>query len=111
MTTLMSRYLHEQTGLTAGTIAHDNELASNFGHLEGGKVSVRKKSNERRVSSQRGRCSDGEGGGWGGEKGKRDEKGTGAGFGGRRSGKKGGSYCDEREEVSTAVVEKKEKTS
>ena len=31
---LMSRYLHEQTGLTAGTIAYDNELASDLGHLE-----------------------------------------------------------------------------
>jgi hypothetical protein len=30
---LMSEYLHEQTGLTAGTIAHDDELASNLGHL------------------------------------------------------------------------------
>jgi len=30
---LMSEYLHEQTSLTAGTIAHDDELASNLGHL------------------------------------------------------------------------------
>lgn len=30
---LMSEYVHEQTGLTAGTIAHDDELASNLGHL------------------------------------------------------------------------------
>lgn len=30
---LMSEYLHEQTGLTAGTIADDDELASNLGHL------------------------------------------------------------------------------
>ena len=29
----MSEYLHEQTGLTAGTIADDDELASNLGHL------------------------------------------------------------------------------
>lgn len=40
--TLMSQgtvYLHEQTGLTAGTIANDNELASDLSHLERMKVS------------------------------------------------------------------------
>lgn len=30
---LMSKYLHEQTGLTAGTIAYDDELATDLGHL------------------------------------------------------------------------------
>lgn len=29
----MSEYLHEQTGLTAGTIAYDDELATDLGHL------------------------------------------------------------------------------
>lgn len=33
---LMSEYLHEQTGLTAGTIAHDDELATDLGHLGSG---------------------------------------------------------------------------
>ena len=27
-------YLHEQTGLTAGTIADDDELATDLGHLD-----------------------------------------------------------------------------
>lgn len=30
---LMSEYLHEQTGLTAGTIANDDELATDLSHL------------------------------------------------------------------------------
>lgn len=29
----MSGYLHEQTGLTAGTIAYDDELATDLSHL------------------------------------------------------------------------------
>jgi hypothetical protein len=33
---LMSEYLHEQTGLTAGTIADDDELATNLSHLDTG---------------------------------------------------------------------------
>jgi len=35
----MSGYLHEKTGLTAGTIAYDDELATDLGHLQGDKVS------------------------------------------------------------------------
>ena len=31
----MSEYLHEQTGLTAGTITDDDELATDLGHLDG----------------------------------------------------------------------------
>jgi hypothetical protein len=42
---LMSEYLHEQTGLTAGTIADDDELATDLGHLDTGQRSV---SNDKR---------------------------------------------------------------
>ena len=44
-TVLMSEYLHEQTGLTAGTIADDDELATDLGHLDTGQ---RKVSNDKR---------------------------------------------------------------
>ena len=37
----MLRDLHEQTGLTAGTIAHDDELATDLGHLQGRNVSFK----------------------------------------------------------------------
>lgn len=33
-------YLHEQTGLTAGTIADDDELATDLGHLDKEQVSI-----------------------------------------------------------------------
>jgi hypothetical protein len=41
----MSEYLHEQTGLTAGTIADDDELATDLGHLDTGQSDV---SNDKR---------------------------------------------------------------
>ena len=34
------RYSHEQTGLTAGTIANDDELATDLGHLDKEQVSI-----------------------------------------------------------------------
>lgn len=36
----MWEYLHEQTGLTAGTIADDDELATDLGHLNTGQGDV-----------------------------------------------------------------------
>jgi hypothetical protein len=48
---LMSEYLHEQTSLTAGTIAHDDELATNLGHLRGGQY-----GNQDRQQSHRALC-------------------------------------------------------
>lgn len=47
----MSEYLHEQTGLTAGTIANDDELATDLGHLDTGQ----RVSNDKRFWAQR-RC-------------------------------------------------------
>lgn len=41
----MSEYLHEQTSLTAGTIADDDELATDLGHLDTGQRDV---SNDKR---------------------------------------------------------------
>jgi hypothetical protein len=41
----MSEYLHEQTGLTAGTIADDDELATDLSHLDTGQSDV---SNDKR---------------------------------------------------------------
>lgn len=37
------QYSHEQTGLTAGTIANDDELATDLGHLYKEQVSIRGK--------------------------------------------------------------------
>lgn len=39
MIILMVKDLHQQTGLTAGTITHDNKLAADLGHLERRKIS------------------------------------------------------------------------
>lgn len=35
----MRKDLHQQTGLTAGTITHDDKLAADLGHLERKKIS------------------------------------------------------------------------
>lgn len=39
MIIIMVKDLHQQTGLTAGTITHDNKLAADLGHLERRKIS------------------------------------------------------------------------
>lgn len=47
----MSENLHEQTGLTASTIANDDELATDLGHLDTGQ----RVSNDKRFRDQQ-RC-------------------------------------------------------
>ena len=41
----MSGHLHQKTGLTAGTIANDDELATDLGHLDQNPKSVSTDSN------------------------------------------------------------------
>lgn len=37
----MEVHLHQKTSLTAGTITHDDKLATDFGHLEVKRISKR----------------------------------------------------------------------
>lgn len=104
----MSKYLHEKTGLTAGTIAYDDELATDLGHLQGGKVSdhgSQSKAMQHSVILAEKYTQKMEHAGSGGEGVEgaevRDGKGTSSGCpGGVGFGKGGRSYC----EISTTGI-------